>query len=145
MDAIIAHPRGVGRNGGWASLVTGNLVDFGPDLSLFVESRADAYRLVDWVTPMSANDRVDGGRLVRVDRAKVDYRDFEPKWLQVKLIVEEEHEEVLQRLSAALHLRDGYLDAKLIQWAIQPESNASTAAAYQQFERMREERPKLIL
>ena len=132
IDAIIAHPRGVGSNGGWASLVTGQKVDFGPDLSLFVQSRADAYRLVDWVTPMEPPaDEPRPDRWKRVDRAHVDYRAFEPGWLQVKLIVEKEHEEVLQRLSAALSLRDNYLDAKLIQWAIKPLENWDTAKAYQ--------------
>jgi len=128
MDAIIAHPRSVGRNCGWPSLVTGKLVQLGPDLSLFVKSRADAYRLVDWVTPELDDSSL---RAQRVDRAFVDYRTFEPKWLQVKLIVEDEHEAVLHRLSSALHLRDGYLDAKLIQWAIDPANNCSTAKAYQ--------------
>lgn len=117
MDAIIAHPRGVGRNGGWVSLVTGLLVDNGPDLSMFVKSRADAYRLVDWVTPIESADNY------RIDRARVDYRAFEPQWLQVKLIVEEEHQEVLNRLSEVLYLRDGYLDAELIKWAIDPDNH----------------------
>lgn len=130
IDAIIARPRGVGSNGGWASLITGELVDFGPDLSLFVTSRADAYRLVDWITPMDfERDSIGRGR--RIDRAKVDYRDFEPEWLQVKLIVEKEHEEVLQRLYEALLLRDGYLDKRLIEWAIDPMNNWDVAAGYQ--------------
>lgn len=135
IDVIKVSPRGVGSNAGWASLVTGQLVDFGPDLSLFVQSRADAYRLVDWVTPMEAPDGAEHGRWKRVDRAKVDYRDFEPGWLQVKLIVEEEHRAVLERLSEALYLRDGYLDEKLIRWAIDPLNNCNTAKAYQAFHR----------
>ncbi len=138
LDVIKATPRGIGSNGGWASLVTGQLVDFGPDMALFVASRADAYRLVDWITPdFVLADRYDaaGERQKRVDRAKVDYRDFEPNWLQVKLIVEEEHKEVLERLYEALYLRDGYLDKKLIDWAIDPMNNWDVAKAYQSHHR----------
>lgn len=127
MDAINVASRGVGSNGGWASLVTGKVVDFGPDLSLFVDSRSDAYRLVDWVTPgrpnaISSDDSPDP-RWKMVDRAHVDFRPSEPQWLQVKLIVEKEHEEVLQRLSSAIHYHDGYLDHAMIKWAIDPANN----------------------
>lgn len=126
MDAIKALPRGVGSGGGYASLVTGEEVSFGPDLSLFVSSRADAYRLVDWVSPfdppvVEAEDRLS--RWKRPDRAYVDYRPTEPQWLQVKLCVEPEHEEVLQRLSRALSYRDDYLDHDLIKWAIDPANH----------------------
>ncbi len=41
-------------------------------------------------------------------------------WEVGRLIVEEEHEEVLQRLSRALSYRDDYLDHDLIKWAIDP-------------------------
>lgn len=134
-DVIKVSPRGVGSNAGWASLVTGQLVDFGPDLSLFVSSRADAYRLVDWVTPELEKPDDILARPKRVDRAKVDYRDFEPGWLQVKLIVEAEHRAVLERLAEALYLRDGFLDEKLIRWAIDPLNNCNAAKAYQALHR----------
>lgn len=139
MDAILATPRGVGRNGGWASLVTGQLVDHGPDLSLFVKNRADAYRLVDWITPPADEPKEAWSRPQRIDRAYVDYRPTEATWLQVKLIVEEEHEEVLQRLDRALHLRDGYLDPALIQWAIDPD-NHKTPWAYDCVQRLQSEK-----
>lgn len=126
IDAIIARPRGVGVGSG-ISLVTGEPVSCGPDLSMFVESRADAYRLVDWVTPMELPE----GERKRVDRVFVDYRSYEPRWLQAKLVVEIEHREVLERLHDALVLRDGYLDAKLIQWALDPGYNWDTAQGYQ--------------
>jgi hypothetical protein len=120
-DAIYVNARGVGISGGWASLVTGELVSHGPDLSLFVKSRSDAYKLVDWITPMP--ERSDSITLPkRIDRAYVDYRTSEPKWLQVKLIVEEEHEAVLERLYQALVARDGYLTPGLVRWAIDPVS-----------------------
>lgn len=140
LDVIRASARGVGSNGGWASLVTGKHVEFGPDLSLFVSSRADAYRLVDWVTPLEPTEEEKAAtpshsHWHRVDRAKVDYRDFEPGWLQVKLIAEEEHRAVLERLSEALHYRDGYLDEKLIRWAIDPTVNWNTAKGYQSHHR----------
>ncbi len=138
-DVIKVSPRSVGSNSGWASLVTGKYVEFGPDLSLFVQNRSDAFRLVDWVTPTLEEQREIAAvldpenqhRVKRVDRAKVDYRDFEPNWLQVKLIVEEEHRAVLERLAEALYLRDGYLDEKLIRWAIDPLNNCNAAKAYQ--------------
>lgn len=114
-QVIKVSPRGVGHNGGWASLVTGEMVEHGPDLSMFVEDRSQAYVLVDWVSPIS-----DGKR---VDRAQVDYRPSQPNHLQVKLIVEPEHEEVLQRLCLALQLRDGCLDERLIRWARYPLDN----------------------
>lgn len=123
---IIVGARGVGRNGGWASLVTGEEVSNGPDLSLFVGCRSDAYRLVDWVSPFDPPaSRADDpcSRWKRPDRAYVDYRPTEPRWLQVKLIVEEEHEEVLHRIASAVNYRDGYLDRKLIEWAIDPENH----------------------
>lgn len=138
-DAIRVSPRSVGSNGGWASLVTGQHVDFGPDLSIFVQNRSDAFRLVDWVTPTLEEQREIAAvldpenqhRVKRVDRAKVDYRDFEPNWLQVKLIVEEEHRAVLERLAEAVSLRDGYLDEALIQWALDPMNNRNVAKGYQ--------------
>ncbi len=138
-DVIRVSPRSVGNNGGWASLVTGQYVEFGPDLSLFVQNRSDAFRLVDWVTPTLEEQREIAAvldpenqhRVKRVDRAKVDYRDFEPNWLQVKFIVEEEHRAVLERLAEAVSLRDGYLDEALIQWAIDPMNNWHVAKGYQ--------------
>jgi hypothetical protein len=144
IDVIRVTPRGVGSNAGWASLVTGQYVDFGPDLSLFTQSRADAYRLVDWVTPTLEEQREIAAvcdpenqhRVKRVDRAKVDYRDFEPNWLQVKLIVEEEHRAVLERLSEAVTIRDGYLDEALIKWAIDPSNNRHVAKGYQFIHRL---------
>ena len=138
-DVIRVSARSVGNNSGWASLVTGQYVEFGPDLSLFVQNRSDAFRLVDWVTPTLEEQREIAAvldpenqhRVKRVDRAKVDYRDFEPNWLQVKLIVEEEHRAVLERLAEAVSLRDGYLDADLIKWAIDPMHNWHVAKGYQ--------------
>lgn len=121
-NVIRVDARGVGRGGGYASLVTGQHVENGPDLSLFVDNRAAAYTLVDWVTP-PLPERTAWERQKRLDRARVDYRDFEPQWLQVKLCVEEEFEHVLQRLDRAIGLRDGYLDAQLIQWAIDPSTH----------------------
>lgn len=124
IEHVNVYPRGVGRNGGWASLVTGQLVDHGPDLSLHVKNRVDAYAIVEMVTPIQTEEERNSGgkRVEHLDRAKVDYRSFEPDWLQVKLIVEEEHEGVLQRLSTALLYRDGYLDARLIRWALDPDT-----------------------
>ena len=134
LDVIKVSPRGIGSNGGWASLVTGEHVEFGPDLSMFVRDRVDAYRLVDWVTP-PAPPEIAGRHSHRIDRAKVDYRDFEPNWLQVKLIVEEEHKAVLERLAEAIYLRDGYLDEKLLRWALDPMNNWDTAKGYQSHHR----------
>ena len=109
-DSSWDHPefwraRGVGSNGGWKSLVTGEFVEFGPDISGFVSSKEAGERIVDLL---------DG-------RAYLDFRPFEPNWIQVKLIVEKEHRGVLQRLYDANLVCEGMIRPRTIAWAIDPE------------------------
>jgi hypothetical protein len=107
MKALYWQPRGIGSNGGWPSLVTGDFVPFGPDLSGFVVSKEDGKAVVEMF----------GGN------AKLDFRDFEPDWIQVKVIVEEEHREVLQRLHDGVSILGGFLNPKVLAWALEPEAH----------------------
>lgn len=97
------NPRGIGSNGGWISLVTGESVDFGPDMACFVSKEAGE-RIVK---------HLDG-------RAYLDFRPSEPNWVQLKLIVEEEHKPVLVRLYDALVVSEGMIRPRLLAWAIDP-------------------------
>lgn len=98
--------RGIGSNGGWKSLVTGEHVEFGPDVAGFVGSRESGERLVE---------HLEG-------RAKLDFRPSEPNWVQVKLIVEEEHKPVLQRLCDAVAACEGVIRPRILAWALDPEN-----------------------
>lgn len=100
-------PRGVGSNGGWKSLVTGEHVQFGPDMACFVASKEAGERLVE---------KLDG-------RAYLDFRPSEPRWIQLKLLVEKEHEDVLGRLYDALTATEGMFRPRLLLWALDPENH----------------------
>lgn len=109
-DDVWEHPefwkaRGVGRNGGWKSLVTGEEVFSGPDVSGFVRSKEAGERLLGLL---------DG-------RAHLDFRPREPHWIQLKLIVEEEHVDVLHRLCEAVWACEGVIQPRLIAWALRPQ------------------------
>lgn len=131
LEIVQVDPRPIGYGSG-TSLVTGKSIAEGPDLSMFVNGRADAYRIADWLAIDITDDR---DRLKRIDRCFIDYRDFEPNWLQVKIVVEEEHRAVLERFAEALHLRDGLLTKRLFEWAIDPMKNWDLARGYQSHHR----------
>lgn len=131
LEIVQVDPRPIGYGSG-TSLVTGKSIAEGPDLSMFVNGRADAYRIADWLAIDITDDR---DRLKRIDRCFIDYRDFEPNWLQVKIVVEEEHRAVLERFAEALHLRDGLLTKRLFEWAIDPMKNWDLACGYQSHHR----------
>lgn len=108
MKALYWQPRGIGSNGGWPCLVTGNFVPFGPDLSGFVASKEDGEAVVEMF----------GGN------AKLDFRPSEPNWIQVKVIVgDEQHRAVLQRLYDGVTILGGFLNPKVLAWALEPEAH----------------------
>lgn len=122
MDYIRWRVRGIGSNGGWASLVTGQAVGGGPDLSGFVSNRADAYALADIFGQLDVSESGPDYRETPFrDRCNIDFRDFEPHWLQVKVIVEPEYKPVLERLYSAVLNRDYLLCANDLKWALNPE------------------------
>lgn len=95
--------RGVGFGVG-TCLVTGETDVGGPDIAGFVSSREAGERVV----------ALFGGR------ARLDYRDFEPNWIQVKVVVKEEHKDVMTRLMSASSCCEGMLSPRMILWALHP-------------------------
>ena len=119
MSTLRWKVRGIGRGGGFPSLITG-IEASGPDISGFVCDRSEAYALVDLFNANFVNGpKTERGGVI--DRAYVDYRPTEPGWLQVKVCAEEKYAPLLERLYKSVNLRDGYIDAKLIAWALDPE------------------------
>ncbi len=122
--AVKWRPREIGLGGGYASLATGQHVDFGPDLSGFVRNREDAYALAELFSPVSKwsdNNRENARVGNYVDRCYVDFRAFEPNWLQVKFCVEKENIAFLERLQLVANLHDGWLDADAVKWIMEPD------------------------
>jgi hypothetical protein len=138
--------RGIGSNSGWNSLVTGRKVDFGPDMSGFVESRASAYELAEIFHPIirAGSGGPDYSKEPYDDRCHIDFRGFEPDWLQVKVIVEPEHRAVLERLYSAVLGRDKLICRNDVIWALDPESCPGYEPRGAMMERLlKEERAKV--
>lgn len=104
-DMVYWNARGIGYDS-VPCFVTKKLERSGrPNISGFVSSREDGDKV----------KAIFGGY------AFVDYRDFEPHRIQVKVGVEKEHEEVLERLMIAVN--DGILTPKRLAWAVNPPEN----------------------
>lgn len=97
-------PRGLGSEWNLTCLVTGKEERLMPNISGFVRSKAAGERVVKMF---------DG-------RARLDWRESEPNWIQVKVGVIEEHKEVLVRLFDAVMTCEGMLTPEIIKWAIDP-------------------------
>ena len=104
----VDHPeywtlRGIGSD--WVPcMVTGKPEALRPNLSGFVTSKEAGERIVTMF----------GGR------ARLDYRDYEPNWIQVKVGVNKEYEEVLRRLERAVSESYNILSPEMIFWALDP-------------------------
>lgn len=105
-DPQFFRPRGLGRDGNFPCLVTGVHLDFAENLSGFVTSKTAGEKVLAML----------GGR------ARLDYRDYEPNWVQVKIGVAKGHEAVLQRLCDATAACDNIISPRMILWALDPES-----------------------
>lgn len=104
-DMVYWSPRGIGCDG-VPCFVTKNMkCDLRSNISGFVSSREDADKVVN----------IFGGY------ARLDFRAHEPNWIQVKVGVEKEHTEVLDRLMAACS--DTILTPKKLAWAVNPAEN----------------------
>jgi hypothetical protein len=97
-------PRGIGIDGGFPCLVTGVYLDCAANIAAFVVSREAGERVVSML----------GGR------ARLDFREYEPNWLQVKLGVSKGHEAVLQRLYDATSSSGNVITPRMIAWALDP-------------------------
>jgi hypothetical protein len=89
-------PRGVGSNWNIPDLVTG--LDDGklhPDMSGFVKSKAEGQLAV----------------VIFGDRARLDYRESEPNWIQVKVSAQEE---VLYELEKLVRENNGLLTPDIV-------------------------------
>lgn len=98
-------PRGIGYDSVPCFVTKQMKCDGRPNISGFVSSREDGEKVVE----------IFGGY------ARLDFRAFEPNWIQVKVGVEKGHEEVLERLEVAVN--DGILTPKRLAWAINPPEN----------------------
>lgn len=98
-------PRGIGSEWNLTCLVTGKEEKLMPNISGFVRSKAAGERIVKMFN----------------GRARLDFRTYEPNWIQVKVGVLEEHKEVLVRLQNAVMTCEGMLTPEIIQWALDPE------------------------
>lgn len=96
--------RGVGRAGGCPDLRTGEHVDYSPDMSGFVSSRAEGALAV----------AIFGGH------AYLDYRPSEPSWIQVKVCCDEE---TLRRLEKLVRDNDNILTPAIVETALAPASD----------------------
>lgn len=104
-DMVYWSPRGIGCDSVPCFVTKNSKFDLRPNISGFVSSREDGQKVVDMF----------GGY------ARLDYREHEPNWIQVKVGVEKEHEEMLDRLMIAIN--DGILTPKRLAWAINPAEN----------------------
>src|SRR5271165_6475879 len=104
-DMLYWSPRGIGFDSVPCFVTKQKECSGRPNISGFVSSREDGQKVVDMF----------GGY------ARLDYRDFEPNWIQVKVGVEKEHEEVLDRLMVVCS--DGILTPKRLAWSINPPEN----------------------
>lgn len=98
-------PRGIGCDSVPCFVTKQSKCDLRSNISGFVRSREDGKHVVE----------IFGGY------ARLDYRDYEPNWIQVKVGVEKEHKEVLDRLMVACS--DNFLTPKKLAWAINPAEN----------------------
>lgn len=98
-------PRGIGYDSVPCFVTKQLKCDGRPNISGFVSSREDGEKVVE----------IFGGY------ARLDYREREPNWIQVKVGVEKGHEEVLERLMVAVN--DGILTPKRLAWAVNPPEN----------------------
>lgn len=133
MKAVQWRPRGIGYGGGYASLATGRLVSGGPDLSGFVATRADAYALADLFSPISKweEDNRDKARVGEyVDRCYIDFRTYEPNWLQVKVCVEQGDIAFLERLNLIASLQNGWIDKDTVNWVMSPDTSSTPCAIF---------------
>lgn len=110
--------RGIGNGGGFPSLVTGKVVT-GPDMSGFVRCRADAYAIAD-ILAQPDPEKSWGHENRFLDRCHIDFRTFEPNWLQLKVVVEPEHMDVLRRLADNISGRDGWFSPDDLRYALDP-------------------------
>lgn len=99
-------PRGVGFDH-VPHMVTGADATGRPNISGFVKGKDGGERVV----------AMFGGPKF----ARLDFRSFEPNYVQVKVGVDKGQEDVLERLMAACS--DALLTRKKIQWAINPAEN----------------------
>lgn len=98
-------------------LDTGETLDgYVPNISGLVKSKEAGERVV----------AMFGGR------ARLDFRDFEPNWIQVKVGITKGNEVVLRRLSLANYAMFGILDPRVVVWALDPEA----APGWSPFERI---------
>jgi hypothetical protein len=96
-------PRGIG-NGHGVCFVTGKAVSMGSDIAGFVRSREAGQRVVD----------------IFEGRARLDYREYEPNWIQVKICAVPEHLDALKRIYDATSKNGGIVYRELVQWAADP-------------------------
>ena len=89
IDGIILYGRGVGIESGRPCFICGK--ECFPNFAAFVESKADGENIVKWIG----------------QGARLDFRDYEPDWIQVKVYSCKEHRPLL----SALH---DYIDNDLI-------------------------------
>lgn len=97
-------PRGIG-NDRVPHLVKGGESYLRPNISGFVNGLEAGKRVVTMF----------GGN------ARLDYREYEPDWVQVKVGVDKDEKEILERLMVAC--ADGLLTHKRVAWAINPATN----------------------
>jgi hypothetical protein len=98
--------RGIGSDWNLPCLVTGKVHDLMANISGFADSPEGAEAIY----------QMFGGRAV------VDYRESEPGHLQVKVGVTEEQKDVLTRLYRGVISNNGYVTARIIKWAVDPEN-----------------------
>lgn len=103
-DMVYWSPRGIGYDS-VPCFITKKPEDGRPNISGFVSSIAEGEKVVN----------IFGGY------ARLDYRSHEPNWIQVKVGVDKEYEEVLDRLMVACS--DAILTPKKLAWAINPPEN----------------------
>lgn len=87
------HLRGIGREGG-VSIMTGEVVSLGHNLSGMVKTREDGELIVDLFKGL----------------VKLDYRPHEPNWIQVKVIVDTQGDEyILEELTAVVKINGDFI------------------------------------
>lgn len=87
------HLRGIGREGG-VCIMTGEDVSLGYNLSGLVKTREDGELIVDLFKGL----------------VKLDYRSFDPNWIQVKVIVDtQEDKYILEELTAVVKINGDFI------------------------------------
>lgn len=106
MDNIVRwSPRGIGCDSVPCFVTKNAECELRSNISGFVSSREDGEKVLE----------IFGGY------ARLDFRTHEPNWIQVKVGVDKEHNEVLDRLMIACN--DSILTPKRLAWAINPAEN----------------------